>query len=1003
LLLGRRSGAEDDGSLLERDRELDRIGRHLRQAREGGGGALLVGGPAGIGKTAVLGAAREAAESEGFRVLRARGAELEREFAFGVVRQLVEPLLAEASDEERAVLLDGPPGVAARLLGLPLAPDAANGPAPAAPDPSFAVLHGLYWLVVNLTAERPVALVVDDVHWADGGSLRFLTFLLPRLEGLRASVLLAARPAEGWAAPEAELLAGLAEDPATEVLRLGPLTADAIGRLIAAVLRSEPDPRFAEACREATGGTPFLVRTLIATLAEEGVAPVADSVVTVQSIATRRVGPWALVQLARLGPAAARIARAVAVLERAEPAQAARLARLPPSEAAGAVELLVRAGLLVERPLAFVHPILRAGLYGEIPAAVRAEAHGRAARLLAADHADAPRVAEHLLATDPVGDDWVVERLRVAARAAAASGAPESAVAYLRRALTEPPSTAASVGVLRDLGLAELNAARPGWEQHLEAAVDAARDDQTRISAGLLLGTALAYHMRLAEAVAVCDRVAARLVASDDQARLIFEALAVTCAMSDSQTAPSMAERIDALMVIAEQRSGPSQVLAIAAVRSALANQPADHTADLARRALAAAPRMLSDRREPPFFLLAVTALVWTERYDEAQALLDGAVTEARGSADGLLLHWALSLRAWLALRRGDLVAAEADARATLEGPTSAPPLWNVQAAGALAAALVERGDLEQAEQTLAPLAAELRGTIEEAESVLHTRGRLRVAQLRLHEALDDFLAAGRIAVETRAVSPCFLPWRSDAALVQLRLGDRDSAQRLSTEELDLARAVGAPRALGVALRAAGLVTARSGGEPLLREAIEVLGASGDRLEEARARTDLGALLRRGNRRVEARELLRQAVDAAHRAGAVLLAGRAETELRATGARPRRVLLTGLEALTASERRIAELAAEGLTNREIAQHLFVTARTVEGHLTNVFDKLDVGNRVDLSLALARSTARAGPRCIGRHVTLSGISPGLPVGRPGQQTDHGPTDGSVDGTGRRTTT
>ena len=950
--------ADDDILLLERDRELERIRRHLRQARDGGGGALVVGGPAGIGKTAVLDAVRAAAEGDGFRVLRARGAELEREFAFGVVRQLVEPLLAEASDEERAVLLDGPPGVAARLLGLPLTPGASNEPAPAAPDPSFAVLHGLYWLVANLAAERPVALVVDDVHWADGGSLRFLSFLMPRLEELRVSVLLAARPAEGWAAPEAQLLAGLAEDPATEVLRLGPLTADAVGRLIAAGLRSEPDPRFTAACWEATGGMPFLVRALVATLAEEGVTPVADSAGKVHSIATQRVGRWALVQLARLGPAAARVARAVAILERAEPAQAARLAGLPPSEAAGAVELLTRAGLLVERPLAFVHPILRAGIYGEIPAAVRAEAHGRAARLLAEDHADAPRVAEHLLATDPAGDDWVVERLRVAARAAAASGAPESAVAYLRRALTEPPSTAASVGLLRDLGLAELNAGRAGWEQHLEAAVNAARDDQTRISAGVLLGTALAYHMRLAEAVAACDRVAACIEESDDQSRLSLEALAVTCAISDPQTALSMAERTDALMMVAEQRSAPSQVLTIAALRSALANQPAHHAADLARRALAAAPRMPSDRREPPFFLLAAMALVWTERNDEAQALLDGAVTEARASADGLLLHWAQSLRAWLALRRGDLVAAEADARATLEGPPSAPPLWNVQAAGALVATLVERGDLEGAEQTLAPLAADFRGTLEEAYSVLHTRGRLRVAQLRFHEALEDFLAAGRIAVQTRAISPCFLPWRSDAALVQLRLGDRDSAQSLSTEELELARAFGAPRALGMALRAAGLVAGGSSGETRLREAIEVLGGAGDRVEEARARADLGAFLRRGNRRVEARELLREAVDAAHRAGAGLLAARAETELRATGARPRRVLLTGLEALTASERRIAELAAKGLTNREIAQHLFVTARTVEGHLTNVFTKLDVGNRVDLSQALARTTARA---------------------------------------------
>lgn len=178
----------------------------------------------------------------------------------------------------------------------------------------------------------------------------------------------------------------------------------------------------------------------------------------------------------------------------------------------------------------------------------------------------------------------------------------------------------------------------------------------------------------------------------------------------------------------------------------------------------------------------------------------------------------------------------------------------------------------------------------------------------------------------------------------------------MSEEELELARAFGAPRALGVALRAAGLVAGETRGERLLREAVEVLAYT--RLEQARALADLGALLRRGNRRGDARHPLRQAADAAHHLGAGPLAARAETELRATGARPRRVLLTGLEALTASERRIAELAADGLTNREIAQTLFVTGRTVEGHLTSVFQKLDVKTRTALPAALAAPTQAA---------------------------------------------
>ncbi len=368
---------ERNGLLLERDRELERIRRCLQRAHQGHGGALVVEGPAGIGKTVLLAAARDMAGREGFRVLRARGAELEREFAFGVVRQLVEPVVAGASEEERAGLLEGPPGVAARLLGLPGLGDALPEGTPVAPDPSFAVLHGLYWLCANLAAEGPLALVVDDAHWADGASLRFLAFLLPRLEELALAVVLGARLAE--AGQSQELLAALTMDPATELVTVAPLTTRGVATLVAASMGAEPEPAFAAACWEATGGTPFLVRTLIEALREERIAPVAASAGEVANIATATLGRWAMLRLARLGPDAAGLARAVAILERAEVSQAARLAGLDPLDGARAAQLLIRAGVLVEAPLCFAHPLLRAAVYREIPVDERAEGHGRAA------------------------------------------------------------------------------------------------------------------------------------------------------------------------------------------------------------------------------------------------------------------------------------------------------------------------------------------------------------------------------------------------------------------------------------------------------------------------------------------------------------------------------------------------------------------------------------------------------------------------------------------------
>jgi DNA-binding CsgD family transcriptional regulator len=943
---------ERDALLLERDRELQRIAGFLQRGRQGHGGALVVEGPAGIGKTVLLASSREVAQGEGFRVLRARGAELEREFAFGVVRQLIESVVAGASEDERAWLLDGPPGVAAQLLGLPGLGEGGTK-APAAPDPSFAVLHGLYWLCANLAAERPLALVVDDAHWADGASLRFLAFLLPRLEELHIAVLLGARPAE--AGERRELLAALTMDPATEVVTVRPLTMNGVATLVAAGLGVEPESEFVQACWEATGGTPFLVHTLVEALRDERIAPVAASAGNVlRSVATTTLTRWAMLRLVQLGPDAARLARAVAVLERAELDLAAQLAGLSLLDAARAAHLLVHAGVLDEAPLGFAHPLLRGAVYRDMAMAEQAEAHGRAARLLADVHASPGRVAEHLLATSPAGERWVVEQLRAAGQEAMARGAPESATAYLRRALAEPPSSETRPYLLLELGLSEFSASESGWHEHLQGAVESARDDAICIAATLLLANALWIDQRVAEAIEVCDRAAERLDGREPEFHWRLEAMAVSCGMLDAATAPLVAGRAAALLVEATERSVPRETQAVAGYVAALANLPADQVAELARRAIASGPRP-RPRRKLAWFPMAIVALLWAEQYREAELLLDAAMAEARASADGILVLQLLGRRAEVSLRTGDLTAAEADARAVLEATGLFAQLLAGLATCVLVEVLVERGAIDEAEHALAPFVSDLQRNSLSAATLRYVRGRLLFAQHRFGDALGDFLAIGDIVAATNAFGPCFQPWRSAAALAALALGELDAARRLSDEEVELARAFGAPRTLGMALRVAGVVAGGHRGEVLLRDAIDILTGSDTRLEHARALTDLGALLRRANRRAEAREFLRQAVDTAHHLGAAALAERAETELRATGAKPRRVMLTGLEALTASERRIAELAANGLTNREIAQTLFITARTVEGHLTNVFNKLDVRARTELPTALATST------------------------------------------------
>src|SRR5580692_10080099 len=209
-----------------------------------------------------------------------------------------------------------------------------------------------------------VVVAFDDAHWADGASLRFLAFLLPRLEELHVAVLLAARPAESG--DRRGLLAALMTDPATEVVTVAPLSTSGVATLVAAGLGARPEAEFAAACWEATGGTPFLVRTLVEALREEQITPVTASAASVQHVVTATLDRWTMLRLVRLGPDATRLARAVAVLERADLDQVARLAGLAVPDAARAADLLVRAGVLDEGPLCFAHPLLRRAVYRDI-------------------------------------------------------------------------------------------------------------------------------------------------------------------------------------------------------------------------------------------------------------------------------------------------------------------------------------------------------------------------------------------------------------------------------------------------------------------------------------------------------------------------------------------------------------------------------------------------------------------------------------------------------------
>ncbi|HYH57841.1 MAG TPA: AAA family ATPase [Thermoleophilaceae bacterium] len=917
--------------LLEREAEFEALSDALTSARAGSGRLLLIEGPPGIGKSTLLDVTKGRAADAGFLVLSAESDELEAGFPFGIAIHLLEPALRrdDAPDE----VFDGPAALAASLFG----PSDETASEPAG-DASFARIHGLTWLCANLSARGPLLLAVDDAHWADTPSLVWLRYLARRLEALPLLLAVATRTGEPDRGQEA--LRGMASAAFTRVLRPPPLSEPAGIALARSVLGDETSSEFARACHRAAGGNPFFLRELLAGIAEGPPEGAADRVA---DMVPSSVSEAVAARLARLDSASQRLARAIAVLGDAVPLhQAAAVAEIDVPEAARAADTLAAAGLLrTELPAGFAHPLLRASVQAGLGVGARALLHRSAAQVLARERAKPELVAAHLLQSEPEGAAWAVDALWDSARRAVANGAPAAAAQYLGRALAEGATHVSRGELLLALGQAQIDAGDPASIETLEEATRA-EGDADAVEAYRELGRALAVFGRLDDAAVAFDSASG--AAGDDRrdARLEVEAELASIQLT-LKGMSGVRERLAPHREGLTGRSGGERLLmAVAAYADAQANVPCDATARLAAQALDGWDEHAL-RSASLCFYGAIFALIYADRYDIADAALAEALRDARERGSPTALANAAWLRAWIHLRCGRLAEAEAEAGSAPglesdEAGAGGPLLQSV-----VVEALVQRGELAAAEAILGDLADGEIPTILVFNALLYSRGLLRLARGRLGDGLADLLGAGG-----EEISPAAFPWRSTAALAHRALGEREEASRRAAEELRLAREFGAPRALGIALTAFGVV---EGDIDHLREAVAVLERSPAQLEFARAQLELGAALRRSGSRRLARDPLRAALDIARRCGAVPLAERAHEELAASGARPRRSALSGREALTPSELRVARLAAEGSNNREIAQDLFITVRTVEGHLSRTYAKLEIGSRDQLAAAL----------------------------------------------------
>ncbi|HEX8204813.1 MAG TPA: ATP-binding protein, partial [Solirubrobacteraceae bacterium] len=297
--------------LLERDGELRALREALAGAADGRGALVVVEGDPGIGKTTLLDAAREVAREDGLSVLGARGGELERELTFGIARQLLETRV--------------------EAIGRSSWPGEAD-------EPSIA--HGLYWAVADLAASAPLCVLVDDAHWGDAASLRWLVYLARRLDEVPAAVVVATRTGEPGAPQDLLDALGALADEGGRLLRPSALTAPASEELVRREAGADADESLCRTLHEMAGGNPLLVREAAATVAVEGAE-------AAPSLRPQALARTVLRRLAGLPDGATALARAVAVLDRdATPANAAALAGLEADAAARAVDELAAARIV---------------------------------------------------------------------------------------------------------------------------------------------------------------------------------------------------------------------------------------------------------------------------------------------------------------------------------------------------------------------------------------------------------------------------------------------------------------------------------------------------------------------------------------------------------------------------------------------------------------------------------------------------------------------------------
>ncbi|MCG5216100.1 LuxR family transcriptional regulator [Streptosporangium sp. KLBMP 9127] len=918
--------------LIEREEEFASLEALLTNAVMNRGRIALVSGAVATGKSSLLRAIAEHAIELGALAVTATGSYMERDLPLGVLRQLIEdaPLVPAERDRAMGLLEEGA-----------LAASAAGTDAEHRIDAQ--VVHTLCTVLLDLSERYPLVIVVDDVHHADRASLLCLAYLARRVRSARILAVFAQSDRVRYT--HTYFQTDLLRQPNCRRLRLAPLSRAGVTALVAARVGVEPAERFAGQWYALSGGNPLLAGALADDYTEfVRTAGEPSAMVVVGDHFAQAV----LSCLQSGQPRTMRVARGLAVL--GEPDGLDRLLDLPAMEVSRELFSLSASGLLKEGT--FRHEAVKDAVLAGVESRELMELHRRAAEL-AHDMGTSPCVvADHLLQAGKVEAAWVVPTLEEAARSALRDGLVESAVAYLRLAWRECADEAHRSKLMTMLVRAEwrINPAAP--EGHLSELAEAMNRGSLRGSDAVVLARALLWHGRFDDAGDVLEQLNASADPADHEtvAELVVAQLwlRATCPPLLTHLRHTPGERRLANMVSVAVSQRLESTLALAEV---LTRGPREAS-------MVTVEGILEESRLDEMTMDTVEnsllALTYAGRCDQVAPRCDMFSVEASSRRAPSRQARLAAIRAEVAIRQGDMPAAEHHARLALDSiPMNA---WGVAIGwplGSLILALTAMGKYDAVREHLGRPVPEAMFQTRYGLHYLHARGRHSMATDYHALALRDFQRCGELMLAWNLDTPGLIAWRNEAGEACLRMGQTEEAEQLIQAQLN-ACGPEARRAKGVALRLLAATTEPARRPALLRQATEYLQMAGDKYELAKALLDLVEVYDDLGEYRRARTIAARAQALARECRAVPIlrtlntAEHAGVATAASSTPPPRELIS---ALSEAERKVAALAAAGYSNREIAGKLFITISTVEQHLTRTYRKLSIGRRDDLPLVL----------------------------------------------------